>query len=242
MPPLTEHISLTAVFSAIVPVHFGIPPRFYSAPIRTKMTAGIFIRRIASILFFWPFSSRWDRNRERFLTESQQRPCGLCWSAFAIHQVCFIQILFGLELMTTDGVNCVQIRVGRSATPPRGTFWVYPYFVRSAWETWVQKLPAPSSAQRSAARSPSSPGAGTRWRGWDKCSAPDTAGSSAGVDGAPSPTCRSWSGRKTAPKKKGEFQSFLNKHSRSGLDSWQVYSKPRPACMKVTGTEIKTKQ
>lgn len=57
-------------------------------------------------------------------------------------------------------------------------------------------VPAASRGWRSAARSSSSPDAGTCWRGWGKRSAPGTAGSSAAAAGCPSPSYHFWSEEK----------------------------------------------
>lgn len=73
---------------------------------------------------------------------------------------------------------------------------------RRQQQQWGRNLvPVPSREWRSAARSLSSLGAGMCWRGWGKCSAPDTAGSSAAAADTPSPSYRFWSEKKNRSTK-----------------------------------------
>lgn len=80
------------------------------------------------------------------------------------------------------------------------------------------RVPVPSRRWRSAARSLSSLDAGRCWRGWGKCSAPGTAGSSAAAADIPSPTCHFWSkkGRKNKRIRRTKQLGCLNldKHNK----------------------------
>lgn len=68
----------------------------------------------------------------------------------------------------------------------------------------TELLPVPSREWMSAAKSLSSLDAGTCWRGWGKCIAPGTAGSSAAAADTPSPSYHFWSEKINNSKKRGK--------------------------------------